>query len=256
WKFSSQGSIFAHWELTEHQYMVTPVDTMNANMDLLKHTAANNNMLSPYDGIAQRFGVITSVIYAKSGLSIGAQSKNSEFKITADEPLLQSYMSINKVSQGYYRTSTSGQIASFIWPADPAADTSPAPVAFTFASIDGERVLPNWIRPITSFSIYINNHGSYYVDLELRYRDSGGLQVVDDDSVTGFSSASFHDIPLEATDIELNVDFFELFHDGEKTLRWKSPLGSWLNGNRHVDIYGYWPRKTRVSVKEESDDSK
>ncbi len=254
WKFNSQGAIFAHWQLVEHHYLMAPVDAIDKNMDVLRHTANNNNMLSPHGGIAQSFGVITGVIFAKSGLSIGAISKNAEFQITADEHILQSYLSADKVHQGYYQTKIDGQISSFIWPADPATKVDPAPVAFTFASIDDRRVLPNWIRPVTSFSINVNNHGSYFIDMELKYIEGGNNRVFTD-SVTGFSSINFHNIPLEATDIELTIDFFELFHEGKKTLHWTAPLGTWVNGWRHIDLYGFWPGKTAIKIREELEDN-
>ncbi|USE38087.1 hypothetical protein [Endozoicomonas sp. SCSIO W0465] len=249
WQFSRAGAMIAKWQLTEHRFMNYPVETLKESLDTLKLVAENQNMLSP-DGIAQRFGVITSVIYAKSGLSIGSRSKHSDFQISGDVNVLNSLFSRQRVRQGYYSVKSSGQIASAIWPSEPGTSVDPVPIAFTFASLDGERVIPNWTQPINNFKLNLSNHGSYIVNVELDYRTPQG-KVSRDDTLTALSSIHFDDIPLDATDLNLKLDFVEIFSNTERHFRWRSPLGSWATGWRHIGISGFWPKSPVVTVKEE-----
>ena len=62
-------------------------------------------------------------------------------------------------------------------------------------------------------------------------------------SIYGFSTISFEEIPLEAKNINLELNYLTIFNNKETKKRffWKSPLGSWPTGNRTIKIKGSWP---------------
>ncbi len=154
WAFAKRGSMVAQWALQAQQVMRNPVDTLHREMNTLKSVAHNNNMLVD-NGIIQGFGVITSVIMADAGLSLGSELNNSEFQISGSAELLKGLTGQGSVSAGYYQTHVSGQVVSFIWPSDLTDVVEAVPIAFTFSSIDGERVIPNWLKPISFFEIKV-----------------------------------------------------------------------------------------------------
>ena len=147
--------------------MKHPVDIINQNMDTLKSIAQSNNMLTA-DGIAQRFGVISSVVIAKSGLSLGSEMNDSEFKISGSAELLQTLIGKGKSKAGYYQSDIRGQIASFIWTDNPETESQGVAIAYTFISLNGESVITNWICPISFFNIRLSNHGSYFYKSNLK----------------------------------------------------------------------------------------
>ena len=53
-------------------------------------------------------------------------------------------------------------------------------------------------------------------------------------------------IPLDATNLSLDLAFKGVFSDEHKSFRWPTPLGTWYDGTRHIDLSGVWPGQTNA----------
>ena len=242
WKFAKRGSMVAQWALKSQQVMTDPVSTLYREIDTLKAEAYNNNMLVD-NGIVQGFGVITSVIMADAGISLGSEMSNSEFRINGSSELIRALTGQGNVSAGYYQTHVSGQVTSFIWPADITDTVETVPIAFTFSSIDGDRVIPGWLREISFFEIRINNLGSYHLRAELKYECPHTGITHRSATIYSYGDMIFGEIPIDATNISLVLNYRTIFNNSETKKRffWKSPLGSWSSGSYAIDVKGQWP---------------
>ena len=250
WAFAKRGSMVAQWALQAQQVMRNPVDTLHREMNTLKSVAHNNNMLVD-NGIIQGFGVITSVIMADAGLSLGSELNNSEFQISGSAELLKGLTGQGSVSAGYYQTHVSGQVVSFIWPSDLTDVVEAVPIAFTFSSIDGERVIPNWLKPISFFEIKVNNHGNYSIHADLDYECPETGKTHRSASIYAYSGITLGEIPLDATNVDLILNYRTIFNNSEtkKHYFWKSLLGIWPVGNKAIDISGHWPHDLEFTEK-------
>ncbi|WP_257265268.1 hypothetical protein [Endozoicomonas sp. ONNA2] len=250
WQFSRRGAMMSRWVLAEQQGIKDPGKVLREHLNLLKSIASDESMYDSVSGISQGFGVITSVIMAKAGVNAVALSDDSNWRISGQASYLGNMLTQVGGDAQYAKAEHEGDILSVLWPAE-ANKSSPVlvPVAFTFASLEGEKVMLHWIRPIDSFRMLFNNHSDHYVRISLSYTTPVGDQQTHI-WLLPFLQQVIDGIPLDATNLTMTLNYLRILKTVQ-THRWKTPLGSWSTGDRHIDIKGSWPRYPSFSIREE-----
>lgn len=247
WKFGREGSMVSKCALDAESVLNDPDAILGSNIDWLVQRATQSGMASD-KGIAQGFGVITSVLYARSGLNVGSLSEDNTFTLTGTASGVQKMVGEASGKGSYTSANATKSVDKHLWPSETgkvAADS--VPIAFTFASFDGRLLLPRWINMIGAFRLSIlNNHGgTYIVDAHLEYDTPRG-HINADATASGGLTATFADIPLDASNITLEVGFRGMFTSEKHNFKWANPRGQWVSGARHIDVYGVWPGETRA----------
>ncbi|WP_299728641.1 hypothetical protein [uncultured Endozoicomonas sp.] len=252
WEFYAKGAMSAQWSIVEQQSMSNTVDTIQKNMDLLKSAAQDMNMLNPLTGeITQGFGVITGVILAKGGVNLASVSDSAQWSISGEGKSLKGMLGNAKGSASYSSVESSSNVVSVVWPAAPNEVAEElVPVAYTFASIHGETVIPLWIDKINDFELVFQNNGSYAVIATVSYNTPNGREEKSTE-ITGFLKGAIGDIPLDATSLALKLEFVGSIPYTVQYDSWNTPLGTWLTGKRHIDIWGWWPEHPSFTIHEE-----
>ncbi len=252
WEFSQQGAMASRWMLAEKQSIKDPGSVIKKHMDLLRAVASYGSMYDPVDGISQGFGVITSVILARGGMNLAALSDGANWSVSGQASYLKNMLtSAGGEAEALYSSADyEGNMACFVWPGEgEPSGTDLVPVAYTFASLDGERVMLHWIRPIGSFRMIFNNHGDHYVGISVSYSTPAGSKKVDV-GLLPYLRQEVDSIPLDATNLTMTLSYLRIMKTIQ-THRWKTPLGSWPTGDRHIDIKGSWPMYPSFSIEEE-----
>ena len=65
----------------------------------------------------------------------------------------------------------------------------------------------------------------------------------------GGISKTVANIPLNATNIQVDVKFQGVVNSDNYSFNWPSPLGQWLTGRREIEMTGVWPGKTHAIEK-------
>ncbi|KEI72656.1 hypothetical protein [Endozoicomonas elysicola] len=252
WEFSAKGAMSAQWILVEEQHLSNSADSIIRNMEFLKSVAREMNMLNPLTGeISQGFGVITGVILAKSGVNLASVSDSAEWSISGEGEGLQGMLGNANAFASYASAESSSNIVSVLWPATPNEVTDElVPIAYTFTSIHGETVIPLWVEKINDFELIFKNHSSYIVIATVSYHSSEG-RAERQTKISGFLQGSIGDIPLDATSLKLRLEFVGSVPYTTLHNRWNTPLGTWLTGKRHIDVWGLWPDHPSFTIQEE-----
>lgn len=251
WTFSSVGSIASEFGIASEAYATDLTELTQADsLNWLASQAASVSM-SANGGMAQGFGVITSVIYANSGLNVGSQDDSSSFSISGSAGAVQDMLAGADGKGSYVSTNQTQSVDQHLWPyqADTLA-SAPVPIAYTFASFDGNLLIPNWITQLGAFKILFNNKPgcTYVTSISLTYDTPQG-PVKEDFKLSGGISKTVGNIPLTATNIQAKVTFKGVSNDDHYNFSWPSPLGQWLTGAREIDMSGVWPGKTSATDK-------
>jgi hypothetical protein len=253
WGLEKTGSMVSEFSLGSEATLVGFGDLLKGQYDWLLKQAANQGM-SNGNGISQGFGVITSVLWANSGLNVAAQSDDTTFSVSGSVSGVNELVG-QATGKGSYSSSTSNKsIDKHIWPAAPGELANAAvPIAYTFASFEGRLLIPNWTMKLSSFQVVLNNQhgGTYIVKADLGYDTPQGRRD-EQASVSGGLISTLGAIPLDATNVKLNLAFKGVFSDEHKSFSWSTPLGSWYDGTRHIDLSGVWPGSTHATDAEAS----
>lgn len=247
WKFGQEGSMVSKCAL-DSETVLNNLDTVLATqMDWLAQRATQSGMGSE-NGIAQGFGVITSVLYARSGLNVGSLANDNTFSLKGNASAVQKMVGEVKGKGSYTSASSSKSVDKHLWPSESGVlPKNSAPLAYTFASFDKRLLLPLWVTHISAFQLIVSNAfgGTYIVDTTLTYDTPDGRKTVTG-TVSGGLTQTFSDIPLNASNVVLKCGFQGVFTTEDHLLQWQSPRGQWVGGVRHVDLYGVWPGSTRA----------
>ena len=257
WKFDRSGSLISKFALEKESY-IKDITVLQHEFDWLAEQAASVSMGSQ-GRVSQGFGVISSVLYARSGLNVGANDTNAFYRIGGSLKAINSLLGEKGAShdgKGTYTLSREEKsLDKHLWPASENSEAGhPLPIAFGFVSFEGNLMIPNWIGKIGAFRLFIDSKfrsaTSYVVIVQLTYDTPKGPHQ-EHATILGGSSRSFADIPLAATNLQVKMAFKGIFNDDTHVLSWASPLGQWLTGERNIDLKGTWPGQTQVIVKEE-----
>lgn len=250
WSMSNAGSLVSEFALMRESAIADFGTVLQGNIDFLAAKAASVGMGS--DGnISQGFGVITSVLWAHSGLNIGAEESDSSFSISGTVAGVNEMLGKIAGDGSYLSTEQKKTFDRHMWPEQAGTTAAtPVPIAFTFASFDKRTLIPNWIMHLDSFQLILDNlvGCTYVTHYDLSYT-SGGKPCGTSGSISGGLTQTLA-LPLDATMVKLRIKFKGIWHDDAYNFEWDNPLGQWLTGQRHIDMSGVWPGKTHCHVRE------
>ena len=247
WKFGREGSMVSKCALDSEMVLNNPDAVLADHLDWLVQRAVQSGMGSD-KGIAQGFGIITSVLYARSGLNVGSMASDNTFSLKGSASAVQKMVGEVKGKGSFTSVSSSKSVDKHLWPSEAGVlAQKSAPLAYTFASFDGRLLLPRWITHIGAYQLVISNAhgGTYIVDATLQYDTPRGHKT-DSGTASGGLTVTFGDIPLDASNLALELGFRGVMSTEKHQLQWKSPRGQWISGVRHVDLFGVWPGDTRA----------
>lgn len=248
WSMQTAGSMISDFALAEEDVVSNPGGLSTSQWNWLVQQAqsvgrANGN------GISQGFGIVTDVLWARSGLNVGALSDSTSFSVTGSASGVNNLVGAQAGGKGSYTSTTENKsVDKHLWPDKASvAATDPIPIAFGFTSFEGNLIMPNWTSQVGSFQLVLNNQhgGTYIVNATLNYNTPSGKQTKNV-TVSGGLIATIGAIPLDATNLTLDLSFKGVFSDEHKSFKWDTPLGTWYDGLRHIDLYGVWPGKTNA----------
>lgn len=248
WDFGSVGSIASEFGIVTEEFVSDlTVLTKPETLKWLGQQAASVSMGSG-GNIAQGFGVITSVIYANSGLNLGSQADNSSFSISGSASAIQDMVAGANAKGSYVSSKETKQVDQHLWPNTPNQEPSGSvPIAFTFSSFDGNLLIPNWITRLGSLQILFNNKPgcTYITDIRLSYNTPQGPKL-ESFALSGGLSKTVANIPLSATNIVADISFKGMINSDHYSFKWPNPLGQWLTGQREIEMTGVWPGQTHA----------
>lgn len=246
WSLQKAGSLVSEFALESEAFVDGYGDLLNEQIEWLAKRAASVGM-GRNGEISQGFGVVTSVLWARSGLNVAAMSDNTTFSVAGSVEGVYGLVGQGKASGSYASTTADKSVDKHLWP-DEENTLAPGrvPIAFTFASFDGRLLMPNWTTELGSLQLVLNNAhgGSYIVEGRLAYDTPRGRQTKKA-TASGALIATIGSIPLDATSMTLDLTFYG-FTNEHKHFEWDSPLGQWYGGTRHIDLYGFWPGATKA----------
>jgi hypothetical protein len=246
WGMAKAWSLVSEFAVGQETVINSYGTLINQNFDSLAKLAESVQM-GENGNIAQGFGVITSVIYANSGLNVGSLSDSSTFSIAGSVSGVNELVGKASGKGSYANTSMSKSMDLHIWP-EKSGTLAPVsiPIAYTFASFDGKLLIPNWITQLGSLELYmINKVGCTYItNVALKYDTPSGTKS-ENIQISGGLTKTFGNIPLYATNITVDITFIGIINDDHYHLHWDKPLGQWLNGQRHIEMSGVWPGQTQ-----------
>lgn len=255
WSFSDSGDVSSSFLVVMQENLTNPGNQIAAQFAWLQNVAKQNGY-AVGDLITQGFGVVTEVLWAESGVNIGALSSNSTFSLTGSVKGMAS-MGDSADAQAefkgsYFSEKSSATFDTHIWPA--SADTVAATnvgVAFVFASFAGtNKIVPTWVNPLSEFSIFFNNAhgGTYIVNIAVTYTLNGKSMGPLTGQVSGGLTTTISGIPLDAVNVVAQMTFEMVGPDLKLTQVWATPLTQIPTGAVQIDIYGVWPNDPYIVV--------
>ena len=241
WGFQDSGSLCSSFATSKESSLKDFSSLLTKQMSWLEEQAATVNMKTS-DGITQGFCVITDVIYAHSGLNVGANNKSSSFSIEGSAKGVNAMLGNSASGSGsYVSTSETASMDQHIWPnAANTLPTSDIPIAFAVASFDGTFIIPNWTHLLSSFELVLDNtHGGTYIAHGALTYEVDGKEYSKSNSASGGMKNTIGNIPINALNLKYKVTFTA--SSTKKTFTWGSPINQWLSGVRHIDVKGVWP---------------
>jgi hypothetical protein len=241
WSFAKKGSLISKFATTRQASLKDFAGLIKEQMSWLQEQASRVNMNTPY-GISQGFCVVTDVIYASSGMNVGAKNNDSSFTIEGSATGIDAMTDSSASGKASYTSiSQTKSMDKHIWPSksNQIAD-SEVVVAYVVTSFDGSLVLPNWTHMISSFELTLDNQhgGTYIAHGKVTYR-VGDKKFTKTHSASGGLKNTIADIPVSAEDLDYWVTFTA--SKTRKHFAWGSPLMQWPKGYRRVEIRGVWP---------------
>jgi hypothetical protein len=236
WDFSSVGSIASEFGIASETF-ISDLTTLGKS-DTYKwlYDQAQSVSMGSNGQIAQGFGVVTSAVYAHSGLNVGSQDNSSSFSLTGSAGAVQEMLGGANGKGSFVSTRQNKSVDQHLWPyqSDQLAP-SPIPIAYTFASFDGPLLIPNWINRLGAFEVVFDNKPgcTYVTHIQIGYDSPAGRQH-DEFSLSGGISKTVSNIPLSATNIRVDVKFQGVMNSDHYAFNWPSPLGQWLTGRTHA----------------------
>lgn len=258
WKFEKKDSIASEFAIVK-EAAITNLGLLSDRYDWLAAEARKVG-LAQNGKIAQGFGVITEVIYARSGVNIGANERNSSYalrgRLEALHAMLGEAGPKGGITPGYSRSRASGSLDKHVWPAaEGEAPQAAIPLAYAFASFEGKTVIPAWRGRIDRLALYVDSKASrfttYSTRARLEYTLHGKRQQPAPVTITGGLSASFANIPLEATEVRLELTFIGLVNNEQQVFSWDLPLAQWPMGVMHIDLAGTWPGQPEAVIRDD-----
>jgi hypothetical protein len=208
--------------------------------------------------IAQGFGVVTEVVYAQSGLNIGSNDREATYTLGGTMEGLHALLGENgpqgSVKANYSYSRETRSLDKHVWPAaEGAIASAPIPLAYAFSSFEGKTILPAWRGRIDRLAIHLDSKArrasTYTTKASLQYTLNGERRQEPAVVVTGGLSGSFANIPVQASNLVLELTFLGLVDDVKQSFSWDLPLAQWPMGNMYIDLTGTWPGKPEATIR-------
>jgi hypothetical protein len=255
WSFATEGSIVSSATIQGVAQVDDFGSAMAQNFDWLKAQAKDVGFATA-DGIIQGFGVVTSVKRCLGGINIGSLTSDSSFSLTGSVEGVNAITGGGDVSVGvhgsYKDTNQTKSFESHIWPAE--ADKAAAGevgISYQFASYDGTTIMPTWIKELSGFAVvFANNHGGTYIgNCKVSYEriiDGKTNPYSKSTSVGGGETSTIDGIPLDATNMQIHVQFDA---GDEFNFSFRRPVTTLLAGSCTVDMSGVWPWGSHATLR-------
>ena len=108
-------------------------------------------------------------------------------------------------------------------------------------------VLAGWTTNVSAIQIHLDNsHCTYFVKATANY-SIGGRRINATTAITAGLVTNLPPIPLEATDLRLDIAFLGIRTDGLHTFSWPTPLAEFPAGQIMMDLRGIWPGDTHAT---------
>lgn len=258
WRFQNKDSIASEFAIAK-EVVVTDLGILNDQYAWLL-AAAEKVGFAQNGKIAQGFGVITEVVYARSGLNIGANDKEASYTLGGTVKGLHALLGEKgpggSVSASYSYSRETRSLDKHVWPATEGEVASELiPIAFAFSSFEGRTVLPAWRGRINGLSLFLDSKASkgttYITKAKLSYNVDGKRVNEPVTTISGGLSGSFANIPVNAQELQLELVFKGVFKDVRQTLSWAVPIAQWPAGVMHIDLTGTWPGQPKATIRED-----
>ncbi|HEX2572803.1 MAG TPA: hypothetical protein VH877_24850 [Polyangia bacterium] len=246
WEFEAASELMSEFNVSRIEFIRDAAQVAASNKASL-NALADSIGLRTAGSIDQGFGFISSVVWAKSGINAASRTQNSKLSISgkadAAGKLLGTTGLQAALSGSYAVVHEEGDIDKQIWPAPGTADGEEIPVAYTFASFEGDILIPDWTGYIQNIVAEFRNAGSYVAKVEVSYKDSSGHV---NETYAGISGGTSRQIimPLDASDVAFDVTF--VGYGNHVKLVVPSPLRQAHNGRLEYQIAGLWPSGPEV----------
>jgi len=258
WRFEKKDAIASEFAVAKVA-TVADLRVLDDQYDWLV-AAAEKVGFAQNGRIAQGFGVITEVIYARSGLNIGSNGKNASYTLGGAVSGLHAMLGENgpsgAVRAGYTYSHETHSMDKHVWPAAGGEGTDTlVPIAFAFSSFEGRIALPAWRKRIDGLSLFLDSKArkgaTYVTKAKLSYSVDGKTFDEPVITISGGLSGSFANIPLNARELHLELTFKGLLKDERRTLSWALPAAQWPVGVMHIDLLGTWPGQPKAIIRDD-----
>ncbi|GAB97524.1 hypothetical protein BJY21_001806 [Kineosphaera limosa] len=241
WKFGHERELSSQCAV-EKWVRIKETSTVTSQLDWLVGEARQAGMAGQH-GIAQGFGVITRVLYARSGVNVASVSADNTFSIEGSASAVHSLVGEGRGAASFSRTSSTKSVDKHMWPSEAGIEsTGLVPIAYDFASFDGRLLLPQWVTTVGAYTLLVDSKVgcTYTVKSKLTYSVDGRM-VTRYGNVAPGRSVTYGDIPVAALDLNLRLEFVCVGRNEVKEFHWSNPRGQWINGHRTVVVSGVWP---------------
>lgn len=250
WGFEKKEGLVSEFSISRLSSVDNLLNVIT-NQKLLLFKQAQDAGMGDGTSVSQGFGIISSVLYARSGLNVGSSNEGNTFSLSGSVKGVNELVGADAGVKGSYsKTSSTSSVDLHIWPDRPnTLPQSDVPIAFTFVSFDGDLPLLDWVQPIPSLILVLKNThgGTYAVDYELEYHYDGN-RTYQNGTVTGALTQTIGNIPVGATAMKLKLKFNGIFSCDHYEVNWQEPHNEWTTNACIVDLYGRWPEETKVEI--------
>jgi hypothetical protein len=250
WGFNEKEGLISEFSISRVSSVDKLLDVITSQKELLFSRAKDAGM-GDGKSVSQGFGIISSVLYARSGLNVGSSDQGNTFSLSGTVKGINELVGADVgINGSYSKTSSKSSVDLHIWPDLPnIVSQDYVPIAFTFVSFDGDIPLWDWVQTIPSLVLVLKNThgGTYRVEYELEYHYDGN-PVNKKGSVSGALTQTIGDIPVGATAMKLKLKFDGVFSHDRYEVNWQVPHNEWIGNTCNVELYGVWPAQTRYEV--------
>jgi hypothetical protein len=239
WSFSQENSMVSSFKIASQRSLKDFGSLINANLQHVSDIARKMGHIEHGEKIAQGVAVVTSVIYARSGLNVVSTSKNSKFQLTASIPEEVEYFLRTGGAKGSYEAEKSeGALLRHLWPTAGSTNAELRPIAYEVASFAEGRLVPQWNRILTPFELKVNTKGAMSTDYVLTYETDRGVQ--DGGKLKDQGAAAektFERIPIHARNVQLRIVGYKAGGNYDRVITWLDPKLEWTTNAKRVELH-------------------
>lgn len=237
--FREANSVVSAFSVSGEKSLKNYGELIRDNKRHIATVAQRMQQLGPNGNILQGVVVVTSVIYANSGVNLIAKTKGSKFRLTAKSPgVVECFLGFDPGEGSYESSDSEGTILRNIWPSTGGGAGQPIPIAYEVASfVDGE-LIPMWNRTLTPFTVKVDTEGVMSTDFLLSYEMPIGTNhkggKLKDQGFKGLQN--FNPIPVGAKNVNLRIVSYKAGGRQENARFWSNPQVDWTTNTKQVIV--------------------